>query len=67
MDRYKSSLAFERKEKGTTGQKVPCPVCHGNGYVEARPKEVRNCYYCHSQGEVTRQKAQAPERLLWRY
>jgi len=44
------------------GKLVPCPVCHGNGYVEERPKEVRNCYYCHSQGEV-QFRPNFPERV----
>jgi len=61
-----TALERHNKEKVATGQKVPCPVCHGNGYVEKRPKEVRNCYFCHSQGEVTWQKREN-SGLLWRY
>ena len=35
---------------------VPCPVCHGNGYV--RNEDVAaDCEHCNSQGEVTSDRA----------
>jgi len=35
---------------------VPCPMCHGNGYVydEDGPAD---CRHCNSQGEVTPDRA----------
>jgi len=36
---------------------VPCPQCHGNGYVGDEGNVVIDCGYCDSQGEVPKQSA----------
>ena len=36
---------------------VPCPVCHGNGYVRDEGIAAIDCSYCDSQGEVPKQSA----------
>ena len=35
---------------------VPCPVCHGNGYVLVADVAA-DCEHCNSQGEVTSNRA----------
>jgi len=43
-------------EKLMAEKLVPCPVCHGNGYVydEGGPAD---CEHCNNQGEVTSDRA----------
>jgi len=36
---------------------VPCPVCHGNGYVGDEGIAAIDCSYCDSRGEVPKQSA----------
>ena len=41
-----------------SGEKyVPCPACHGNGYVGDEGTAAADCGYCDSQGEVPKQSA----------
>jgi len=36
---------------------VPCPACHGNGYVGDEGTAAIDCGYCDSQGEVPKHSA----------
>ena len=43
----------------TMGELVPCPMCHGNGYMHDEDGPA-DCRHCNSQGEV------APDRATYR-
>lgn len=44
-------------------EKVPCPVCHGNGYV--RDEEgTAGCNTCDCQGEITAEQKDCFEDLI---